>query len=585
MNKKIGFAAMAFCLFAGNIAFACTNFLITKGASKDGSTMITYAADSHTLYGELYYNRAAKYPAGTMIQVVDWDSGRPLVRIPQVAQTYTTVGNMNEWGLAIGETTYGGRSELEDTMPGIDYGSLIYISLQRSKNAREAIKCITELMSQYGYASSGESFSISDPDEVWILELIGKGAPVLDKKGKVDKRWKRGAVWVARRIPDGYISGHANHARITQFPQYKKGSYTSISSKQINEIFRPEVEVVYSEDVITFARLKGYYNGTDADFSFSDTYAPLDFSAARGCEARVYAAFLRCNKSMIKYEKYAMGYDLDTKSRMPLWIKPDAQLSVHDVMELMRDHYEGTPMDMTNDLGAGPFKCPYRWRPMNWSIDGKEYIHERATSTQQTGFSFVTQSRSWMPNPAKGILWFGVDDTYSTVYVPMYGCLNEVPECFKEGNGNMTTYSPTSAFWLFNQVTNFAYSRYCDMIVDIRKRQGELEHGFIKDVENFDKTLQSISDETKIRDNATQFSLRAARKTFDTWKDLSQYLLVKYIDGNVKKEKDGKFEESQYRKGQSVFPSQPLYRKEWYDMIIKDHGKVIAVPEGTKSSH
>ena len=577
-SNKIKLTAlfMAVVMCFANYSFACTNFLITKGASKDGSTMVTYAADSHTLYGELYYNRAAQYPEGTMIQVIDWDSGKPLTKIPQVANTYTTVGNMNQWGLAIAETTYGGREELVDTTGGIDYGSLIYLTLQRAKNAREAIKTIAELMDTYGYYSSGESFSIIDENEVWIMELIGKGAPVYNKKGKIDKRWTKGAVWVAMRIPDGYISGHANHARITTFAQETKGSFKSISSKKIKEIFRPEVEVVYSHDVITFARLKGYYTGEDKDFSFSDTYAPLDFSGARGCEARVYAAFLRCNKDMIRYEKYAMGHDL--KNRMPLWIKPEKKLDVKEVMELMRDHYEGTPMDMTKDLGAGPFACPYRWRPMGFSVDGQEYVHERATSTQQTGFSFVAQSRSWMPDFAKGILWFGVDDTYSTVYVPMYCAIEKVPQCFAEGNGSMTEYSETSAFWLFNLVTNMAYSRYSDMIKDIRKEQNNLEQMFIKEVAQLDEKLKQVKNPDEILKLTTNFSLGKANQMMKSWTKLSQFLLVKYIDGNIKKETNGKFEESPYRKGQCVFPEQPKYPENWYRMIVKDHGDVIKVP-------
>ena len=567
---------MAVVMCFANYSFACTNFLITKGASKDGSTMVTYAADSHTLYGELYYNRAAQYPEGTMIQVIDWDSGKPLIQIPQVANTYTTVGNMNQWGLAIAETTYGGREELVDTTGGIDYGSLIYLTLQRAKNAREAIKQIAEFVDTYGYYSSGESFSIIDENEVWIMELIGKGAPVYNKKGKIDKRWTKGAVWVAMRVPDGYISGHANHARITTFAQETKGSFKSISSKKMKEIFRPEVEVVYSHDVITFARLKGYYTGEDKDFSFSDTYAPLDFSGARGCEARVYAAFLRCNKDMIKYEKYAMGHDL--KNRMPLWIKPEKQLDVKEVMELMRDHYEGTPMDMTKDLGAGPFACPYRWRPMGFSVDGQEYVHERATSTQQTGFSFVAQSRSWMPDNAKGILWFGVDDTYSTVYVPMYCAIERVPKCFEVGNGSMTEYSETSAFWLFNLVTNMAYSRYSDMIKDIRKEQNALEQMFIREVKQLDEKLKQSQNPNEILRLTTNFSLEKANQMMKSWTRLSQFLLVKYIDGNIKKETNGKFEESPYRKGQCVFPEQPKYPENWYRMIVKDHGDVIKVP-------
>ena len=553
-------------------SIACTNFLFTKGATKDGSTMITYAADSHTLYGELYYRRAAQYPAGTMFQVIDWDSGKPLVKIPQAAQTYTVVGNMNEWGLAIGETTYGGREECWDLGNGIDYGSLIYLTLQRAKTAREAIKTIAEFMATYGYASEGESFSIADGDEVWIMELIGKGKPVMDAKGKVVKGWTKGGVWVARRIPEGYISGHANQARITTFPQEVKKSFKSISSKNLKEIFRPEVETVYAEDVISFARLKGWYNGKDADFSFSDTYAPMTFGAARGCEARVYAMFRRCNPDMVKYEDYAMGKDLT--HRMPLWIKPTEKVDVKQAMDLMRDHYEGTSMDMTKDLGAGPYGNPYRWRPMNWEVDGQKYVHERATSTQQTGFSFVAQTRSWMPNPAKGVLWFGVDDTYTTVYVPMYGAIDGAPENFREGNGSMSQYSPTSAFWLFNRVANFAYTRYCDMIVDIQKLQNALEYSGIQQVEALDAKLKNMS-EADMRRAMTKFSFNKSAEVFNAWKELDNYLLVKYVDGNIKKEKDGKFVETGYRKGDVVFPDQPAYPEAWYRMIVKDHGEVI----------
>ena len=569
---------MACVLFAAVAVFgmqsmACTNFLFTKGSTKDGSTIITYAADSHTLYGELYYRRAAQYPAGTMIQVIEWDTGKPLVKIPQVAQTYTVVGNMNEWGLAIGETTYGGREECWDLGNGIDYGSLIYLTLQRAKTAREAIKTIAEFMDTYGYASEGESFSIADGEEVWIMELIGKGKPVMDAKGKVVKGWTKGAVWVARRIPEGYISGHANQARITTFPQEVKKSYKSISSKNLKEIFRPEVETVYSSDVVSFARLKGWYNGKDADFSFSDTYAPMTFGGARGCEARVYAMFRRCNASMSQYEDYAMGKDLT--HRMPLWIKPTEKVDVKEAMDLMRDHYEGTAMDMTKDLGAGPYKNPYRWRPMNWEVDGKKYVHERATSTQQTGFSFVAQTRSWMPNPAKGILWFGVDDTYTTLYIPMFGAIDGAPENFAEGNGSMSEYTPTSAFWLFNRVSNFAYTRYCDMIVDIQKVQNNLENSFIKEVEQLDKELKGMTDQKQMREKMTKFSFSKSKQGFDEWQKLDNYLLVKYVDGNIKKEKDGKFEQTGYRKGDVVFPNQPAYPADWYRMIVKDHGDVI----------
>ncbi|MBP9990295.1 MAG: C69 family dipeptidase [Bacteroidales bacterium] len=562
-------------VIAGNQADACTNFLFTKGATTDGSTMISYAADSHTLYGELYYRKAASYPEGTMFMLVDWDSGRPLFQIPQVAHTYSVVGNINECQLAIGETTYGGREECwKDEVKGIDYGSLIYVTLQRAANAREAIQVMTSLVEQYGYCSEGESFSICDPNEVWILEMIGKrAAPIQDAK-YAKKQYKDGAVWVARRIPDGYVSGHANQARITTFPLEKKKSYTAISSNNMKQINRPEVECVYAADVITYARACGWFDGKDEEFSFADTYCPLTFSGIRGCDARVYAMFNRVNSGMKKYEKYAMG---DAKAeRLPLWIKPDHKIDVLEAMALMRDHYEGTAMDMTQDLGAGPFACPYRWRPMNWEFDGKKYIHERATSTQQTGFSFVAQCRGWLPNKVGGIIWFGVDDTYSTCYCPMYCGITKIPRCFAEGNGSMTEYSETSAFWLFNRVTNFVYSRYDAMIKDLQKVQSKLEHNFVKDVQHFDEKAKNAKPE-EINNLLNDFSNRQAERMMKEWTALDHFLLVKYMDGNIKKEKNGKFETTET--GNCAFPDQPEYPKSFYEQIVKDHGDVVLEKE------
>ncbi|MBO7541702.1 MAG: C69 family dipeptidase [Bacteroidales bacterium] len=558
-------------------ANACTNFLVTKGATTDGSTFVTYAADSHVLYGELYYRAAASFPKGTEFEVIDWDSGRPLGKIKQAEVTYSVVGNMNEYQLVIGETTYGGVDCLQHCDGIIDYGSLIYITLQRAKNAREAIKVMAELVEEYGYASEGESFSIADPDEVWIMEMIGKGKPHYDTiKGKpvLNKKWNNGAVWVARRIPDGYVCAHANQARITTFPM-EKASKNSISSKNLKKIFDKNIDVVYAEDVVDFARMKGLYKGTDENFSFSDTYNPVTFSGARACEARVYAFFNRVASGMEKYEQYAMGYDL--KNRMPLWIKPDRQLDVHDMMMLMRDHYEGTPMDMTKDVGAGPFKCPYRWRPMSFSVDGNEYIHERATSTQQTGFSFVAQCRGKYPRKVGGVLWFGVDDTYSTVYCPMFCGITEIPECFREGNGNMLEYSETAAFWLFNQVSNFAYLRYDDMIKDIQRVQTELEMNFIDRVRDVSEDFAQNGDNLEARLN--NFSAEMANNMFTRWRDLSHQLLVKYIDGNIKKGNDFNFETTGTRPGQAVFPDQPQYPEWWYRYIIENHGSTIKVPK------
>ena len=562
-------------LFASRVS-ACTNFIITKGASTSGSCMVTYAADSHTLYGELYFMPAADHPAGSFRDVIEWDSGKLLGQIPEVAHTYSVVGNMNEHQLVIGETTYGGRSELWKTPGLIDYGSLIYITLQRAKNAREAIKVISGLLDAYGYCSEGESFSIADPNEAWIFELIGKGEEMKDAKGKIVKGWSNGAVWVARRIPDGYISGHANQARITTFPL--RDGKTSITNKEIDKIFLPDINTVYSHDVISFAKLKGYYpkDADDAQFSFCDAYAPVDFEAARFCEARVWMAFYRCSPGqMAQYEDYARGDNLN--NRFPLWIKPDKKLEVQDVMQLMRDHYEGSSMDMTKDLGAGPYACPYRWRPMTWEYQGKAYIHERATATQQTGFSFVAQCRPNMPDGFGGILWFGVDDTYSTCYVPIFCGCTQVPHCFKVGNGDLMTYSPTSAFWLFNQVSNFAYLRYNAMIKDVQKVQSELETNFIQLVKEQSGVLadQYVANHEKGIEALNKFSSNQASIMFNRWKSLSQYLLVKYMDGNIKKEKGGRFLDNGNDEHIPASPDQPRYPDWFYKAIIDDIGNNI----------
>ncbi len=571
--KKIFLSALCYMLFttSSNI-HACTNFLVTKGASKDGSTFITYAADSHTLYGELYYRPAANYPAGTMMDIYEWDSGKKLGQIKQAIQTYSVVGNINEHQVAIGETTFTGLDTLQDKRGIIDYGSLIYITLQRAKTAREAIMIFHQLVSEYGYYSTGESFSISDPNEVWILEMIGKGSPILDKKGNVDtKAWTLSPVWVAMRIPDGYVSGHANQARITTFPL--ENGKTSISTKNISKIFNSSVEVVYSYDVISYAKAIGLYAGKDADFSFSDTYNPLNFGAARFCEARVWAGFMKINpEEMAKYEDYARGDNL--KNRMPLWIKPTNKLSVQDVFSLMRDHYEGTSMDMTKDVGAGPYACPYRWRPMTWDYKGVDYIHERAISTQQTGFSFVAQSRSKYPNPVGGIIWFGVDDSYTSVYMPVFCSITKIPHYIATGNGDMMTYSPTSAFWLFNQVSNYAYTRYSDMIKDILPVQNELESTFIQMVE---QQSEKFAAEYKANKEAgieslNKFSNNAVANTFNRWKELYAFLLVKYIDGNVKIEKDGKFLNNGNNEHLPASPDHPRYPDWYYKLIIDDAG-------------
>ena len=551
----MGMLLFALLILNQQVSNGCTNFLVSKGASIDGSTMITYAADSHTLYGELYFQPAADHPAGAMRKIYEWDTGKYLGEIPQPAHTYSVIGNMNEFQLAISETTFGGRQELGSQDGAImDYGSLIYVTLQRAKTAREAIEVMTDLVAEFGYYSSGESFSIADAEEVWILEMIGKG------------QGEKGAVWVAQRIPDGYISGHANQARITNFP--------------LND----SKNCIYAKDVISFAREKGWYKGTNKDFSFSDVYAPVDFGAARFCDARVWAGFNKVADGMEEYAEYAKGIvqhggeNEFPSNRIPLWIKPDKQLSVKDVMGMMRDHFEGTDLDMTKDLGAGPYGLPYRWRGLTWEVDSVQYCNERAISTQQTGFSFVAQCRGWLPAEIGGILWFGVDDAYSSCYAPMYCGITEIPECFEVGNGDMLTFSETSAFWTFSTVANYAYSRYSDMIQDIKLVQKELEDKFVSYVPVIDKAAEVLYNEDPelARRFITEYSVNEANNMTARWKKLGQYLFVKYTDGNIKREKDGKFERTE-----TGMPASPIfagYPEWWYRAIVNatgDHFKVI----------
>jgi dipeptidase len=539
--------------------------------------MITYSADAAWLYGQLYFRPAATHTPGTLVDVPTWHDGRVFGSIRQVERTYAVVGHMNEHQLTISETTFGGRPELQDTVGVFDYGALMFTTLQRAKNAREAIQVLSYLLETYGYRSTGESFSIADPNEVWIMELIGKAVPILDNRGNIDtRRWSRGAVWVAKRVPDGYISGHANQARITTFPiaNPRARVVTSITCRDVARLTTtPSIEVVYSHDVVSYAQGIGIFEGTHEQFSFSDVYAPLDFGAMRFCEARVWSGFMKANRAeMAQFEDYARGDN--PNNRMPLWIKPDRKLTLQDVMCMMRDHYQGTSMCMLQegDPGAGPFRSPYRWRPMRWELNGENFIHERAISTQQTAFSFVAQMREWKSNPIGGILWWGVDDTYTTVWTPMYAGMTEVPHVFEEGNGGMVTHSHTSAFWLFNLVANFVYTRYQDMIVDVQKVQSELEEGFFRKVAENDIAWANITDHETLTRNATQFSLEQAQYTFDRWRSLFyDYLLVKYIDGNIKKKgPDGEFLLRHGHPGRTVDPEHPRY-PDWFYQQIVDH--------------
>ena len=532
-------------LLSGVEALACTGLLVGRKASTDGSVMISYAADSHSLYGELYRWPAATWPAGAMLEVREWDTNKPLGQIPQVPKTYSVVGNMNEHQVAITESTFGGRRELRDPEGVMDYGSLIYIALQRATTAREAIQIMTDLVKEHGYYSSGESFSIADKNEVWIMEMIGKGPG------------RKGAVWVAIRIPDDCISAHANQARIQQIP------------------FKDKENCLYSPDVVSFAREMGYFSGKDEDFSFQKAYCPYSFSGLRGCEARVWSFFRQYDKSMDQFTDFICGDT--TLQPMPLYIKPDRLLSLADVQRGMRDHYEGTILDMTLDAGAGPYKVPYRWRPMTFEVDGETYTNERAIATQQTGFVIIPQMRNWLPDPIGGILWFGVDDADMAVFTPLYCGINQSPECYRVGNGDMMNFSWTSAFWIHNWVANMAYNKYNFMIEDIRKVQQELEGGYQETIPAIDKAAVELYNKNpqEAIDFLTWYSTTTADQATERWKKLGEYLVVKYIDGNVKKEENGQFKHNEY--GLSAYPDFPGYDEEYYRSIVKSAGDRLIV--------
>ncbi len=526
-------AAFVLCSAGLRAASACTNFLVTPGASADGSTFITYSADSHEFYGDLRVIAAADHLPGELRDIYDGDSGKFLGRIKEVPHTYAVVGLMNEHQVAMGETTFGGRAELRDPTGVIDYNSLMLLGLQRAKTAREAIQIMGALVAEYGYYSEGESISVSDPREAWIFEIIGKGPGVT------------GALWVARRIPDGYVSAHANQARIRQFP------------------LKDPPNCLYAPDVVTFARGKGWFNGKDEDFSFADTIAPLTFGAVRFCEIRVWSFFRRVAPSLNLSPDLVRG--IAGQPPLPLWIKPDRKLSAHDLMELMRDHFEDSPFDLSKGIGAGPFALPYRWRPMTWEVDGVKYLHERAVATQQTGFSFVAQSRAGLPDPVGGVFWFGVDDTASTVYVPMYCSIRQAPANYAVGVATLQRFSWDSAFWVFNFVANFAYSRYSDMIEDIRKAQRSLEGEFLARQGEIDAAALELlrTSPEEARRYLTEYSGKQGDRAVARWRTLLTDLLVKYMDGNVKDELGN--------------VTHPNYSEEWRRLIAKnDDGRLRA---------
>lgn len=527
--------------------WACTNLIVGKKASADGSVIVSYSADSYGMFGFLCHYPAAQHPAGAMRSIYDWDSGKYLEQIKEAKQTYNVIGNMNEFQVTIGETTFGGRPELVDTTGVMDYGSLIYVALQRSRTAKEAIKVMTDLVKEYGYYSSGESFSIADPNEVWIMEMIGKGPGM------------KGAVWVAVRIPDDCIAAHANQSRIHKFNMNDKDN------------------CLYSPDVISFAREKGYFNGANKDFSFADAYCPLDFSGLRACEARVWSYYNMFSKATGQaYLSYVQG---ESSEPMPLYVKPDRKISVRDIQQAMRDHYEGTPLDITKDMGAGPFNMPYRLSPLTFKVDDTEYFNERPISTQQSAFTFVAQMRASMPDAIGGVLWFGLDDANMTVFTPVYCNTDRVPNVYAEGNGDCVTFSWDSAFWIYNWVADMIRPRYSLMIEDMRNVQNGLENTFEQAQSGVETAAMKLynEDPEKAKEFLTNYTHMTAQSAVDSWKKLGEFLIVRYNDGAMKKMKDGKLMRPET--GNTAPLVRPGYPEEFLRELVKATGDRYKVKE------
>ena len=540
---------MAAFLTMATAAAACTNFIVAKGASTDGSVMCTYNADDYGMFIGLAHYAAGTHQKGEMRKVIDWDTKKYHGEIPETPVTYNVIGNINEFQVTIGETTYGGREEMVDTTGIIDYGSLIYIALQRSRTAREAIKVMTSLAEKYGYNSEGETFTICDPNEAWIMEMMGCGG---DKKQKV--------VWVAVRVPDNAICGHANQSRIGVFSQY-------------------QTEVLHSKNVVSFARQKGWYKGTDKDFSWKNTYAFPDFSGRRWCEARVWS-FFNHHKDMNRWLPWAIGKDKNAED-MPLWIVPNKKLSVQDLESDMRDHYEGTELSVADgkDLGGGIWQMPYRPTPLAFKVNGKSYFNERPTSTQQTGFSYVSQMRSWLPREIGGVLWFGNDDGNMIAYTPIY-CGNTVqPECYNTPGADAVTFSMKNAYWVCNWVSNMVYPRYSMMFPSLKTVRDSLEASYFANqaaVEAKAKELYKDNKDAAIK-YLNDYSNQKAQQMLTRWRQLAFYLIVKYNDMTVKPEADGKFTRTKEGIGATV--ERPGYPEAFKEKLVKETGDKFEVPQ------
>lgn len=545
MKKQI----LTVCLLAlGTYAMACTNFIVGKKASKDGSVIVSYNADDYGMFIGLCHYPAGTHPKGAMRDIVNWDTHKYIGQIPEAPVTYNVIGNINEYQVSIGETTYGGREEMVDPTGGIDYGSLIYLGLQRSKTAREAIHVMTTLAQTYGYCSEGETFTIADPNEVWIMEMMGKGPG------------SKGVVWVAQRIPDNAICAHANQSRIGKF---------NLKDKK---------NVLYSKDVIKFARSKGWFTGKDADFSWKNAYAKPDFSGRRWCEARVWAFFNHWTKGFDRYLPWALGKDENAED-MPLWIVPDQKLSVQDVENCMRDHYEGTPLALDSaDMGGGIWQMPYRPTPLEFTVNGKKYFNERPTSTQQTGFSYVAQLRSWLPREIGGILWFGNDDGNMVAYVPIYCGSTKQPECFNTPGADATHFSMKNAYWVCNWVSNMVYPRYSMMFGSLKAVRDSLEQSYFAAQPAVENKAQELynTDPAKAVAYLNDYSVTVSQQMLERWKELATYLIVKYNDMIVKPDHNGVFDTTP--EGIGVTVERPGYPEAYRERLVKETGDKYLEP-------
>ncbi len=548
--KKTICLLVSLCSFA--IGHACTNFIVGKKASKDGSVICTYNADDYGMFMGLCHYPAGKHQKGEMRKIYDWDTQRYHGEIAEAEETYNVIGNINEWAVTIAETTFGGREEMVDTTGIIDYGSLIYVTLQRAKSARDAIRIMTTLVEQYGYNSEGESFTICDPNEAWIMEMMGCAS---DRKLSKER-----TVWVAVRIPDDAISGHANQSRISRFNM------------------KDTENVICSKNVVSYARKMGWYDGKDEDFSFCNTYAFPDFGGRRICDARVWSFFNRYADGMDRYIPWAEGIQKDAEP-MPLWVKPNRKLSVADIETAMRDHYEGTPFALDSDIGGGIWDMPYRPTPLYFQVDGKKYFNERPTSTQQSAFTFVAQMRSWLPRQIGGILWFGNDDSNMVPYTPVYCCATSSPRPYNTPGADALNFSMDNAFWVQNWVSNMVYPRYSLLFPDLQQKRDSLDQSYFKaQKEVEDKALQ-LSENERVR-YLTDYTATKANEMVAAWRDLGFRLIVKYNDMTIKPEKDGQFTRTPEGLGSRV--KRPGYPQRYARELIKQTGKKFEVPTEDK---